>query len=254
MRTADSQSATVRANPNTDEGNYSVVKAGAKGNGPVQEYEMTRTYSHLPPGKRPAPELPLDCFDVTANTHVTSEIDGMKGLVDNPQYQMLPGEINGAAASTTEPLSNPQYEMIEKYTQVGGASENVYEVPKGIDGGDDPVMRREASPYSEPNPRHNTMNHPPLTTYSVPRSRNFTITQGVPPSRNGPIAIYNEPRRRQNTGAQQPSLPLLPEQSARAAPNPYDHLGGDTTNTDPAKKPDSSPETKRPNSSKPPKK
>ena len=250
MRTADSHSATVTANPNTGEGDYSVIKANRATAAP--EYEMIRTYSQLPPGKRPAPEYLHGSIHVTTNKHVAmTEIDGggreviKGGIVLNPQYAMLPGEMNGAAAvteSTTQ--QNPQYEKIEEYSRVGGASENVYEDPKAVHevmaaGGVAPTGRAQ---YSVPQSRHNTVNQlrlvrPPEdtpTTYSVPRSRYNTVTQGTSPSSHN---LYNTPRSRGNTATSgQPLPPLSHSQDPNRKVNTttYDRLptgGTDSNNT-----------------------
>ena len=189
---------------------------------------MIRTYSQLPPGKRPAPEYLHGTIDLTVNQHAESDIDEQRmiikgGIVPNPQYAMLPAEINGngAAAMTDLSMQSPQYEMIENYSRVG-KSENMYEVPKSV-----PEVTPKPGPvqqYCVPQSRHNTISQPSgtrtredvLSSYSVPRSRNYTVTQGV-----GPQNLYNVPRSHQNTG----TIQQLPLPTAPAAPtNPYDRL------------------------------
>ena len=199
---------------------------------------MIQTYSQLPPGKRPAPQYLHGTIDLTVNQHAESDIDGQRpiikgGIVPNPQYEMLPAEMNGngAAAMTDLSMQSPQYEMIDNYSRVG-KSENMYEVPKSV---------AEVAPklgpvqqYSVPQSRHNTISQPisqpsstrtredVLSSYSVPRSRNYTVTQGV-----GPQNLYNVPRSQQNTG----TIQQLPLPTAPAAPtNPYDRLDA-ATNT-----------------------
>ena len=242
MRTADSTSATVTANPNTNEGDYSIIKTAVESEPTAPpQYEMIRTYSQLPPGKRPAPDHLQGCIDLTINQHAETnlDIDGghqlKGGIVLNPQYQMLPSEINGAAATADPALQNPQYEMIDNFSRVGGgggASENVYEVPKMV-GEESPVTGRSrpAPQYSVPQTRHNTISQPhstrsredTLSSYSVPRSRNYTVTQGAP------LSFYNVPRSQQKTGTSEQQPDPLPQ--ARANPNPYDRLSTPTNAT-----------------------
>ena len=236
MRTADSCSATVTANPSATEDDYSIIKTSGGANAPPPEYEMIRTYSQLPPGKRPAPGYLQGSVEITTNKHVAmTEIDGVPpmkgGVVLNPQYQMLPLEINGAAAVTDPAQYNPQYERIEEYSRVGGTSENVYEVPKGMEAVL-PVVG--GSQYSVPQSRHSTVSQPHLArhreeglaSYSVPRGRYNTMTQGVSsPSQS----LYNTPRSRQQNAATDqppppPSLPIPKHPTGKPVANTYDRL------------------------------
>ena len=239
MRTADSCSATVTANPNTHEEDYSVIKAGGKGGAAAPpEYEMIRTYSQLPPGKRPAPGYLHGTIDLTVNEHAAeSDLDRQErptikgGIALNPQYAMLPSEINGNGAAAVTEKSSPQYEMIDNYSRVGVKTDNVYEEPKIVGGVLPPVVNPGAVPqYSVPQTRHNTISQSHRTrgdvapsSYSMPRSRNYTITQGVP--LNGPQNFYNVPRSQQSAGSTD-EQPFPTASSGRAASNPYDKLDG----------------------------